>query len=64
VGELFKNYQLTATQYNLLRILRGAGRDGLTCSGAGERMVTHDPDITRLMDRLEAAKTHPCAKRS
>ncbi len=56
MSELFKSHQLTPTQYNLLRILRGAGRDGLTCSKAGERMVTHDPDITRLMDRLEARK--------
>jgi DNA-binding MarR family transcriptional regulator len=56
ISELFKGYQLTPTQYNLLRILRGAGRDGITCSQAGERMVTHDPDVTRLMDRLEARR--------
>ncbi len=45
---------LTQTQYNVLRILRGAGRDGLLCREIGERMVTHDPDTTRLLDRLEA----------
>ncbi len=45
--------QLTETQYNVLRILRGASPEGLKCSEIGERMVTHDPDITRLLDRLE-----------
>ncbi len=55
-SELMKTYQLTGTQYNMLRILRGAGSEGVTCSQAGERMVTHDPDITRLLDRLEARK--------
>lgn len=54
--EFLRPYQLSPTQYNLLRILRGAGPDGLTCSQAGERMVNHDPDITRLMDRLEARR--------
>lgn len=52
--EFFKQFQLTGTQYNILRILRGAGREGVTCSQAAERMVTADPDITRLLDRLEA----------
>ncbi len=56
ISELMKAYQLTGTQYNMLRILRGAGSEGVTCSQAGERMVTHDPDITRLLDRLEARK--------
>ena len=51
-GEL-KQFGLTATQYNALRILRGAGPDGLPCSEIGERMITHDPDITRLLNRLE-----------
>lgn len=54
--EFFKQFQLTPTQYNILRILRGAGADGVTCSRAAERMVTADPDITRLFDRLEARK--------
>src|SRR5215470_13051287 len=48
-----KEFGLTGTQYNALRILRGAGADGLPCSEIGERMITHDPDITRLLDRLE-----------
>jgi DNA-binding MarR family transcriptional regulator len=54
VADLIKEHQLTATQYNMLRILRGAGADGLTCSQATERMLTTDPDVTRLLDRMEA----------
>jgi len=49
-----KPYQLTPTQYNMLRILRGAGPGGLTCGQATERMISPDPDVTRLLDRLEA----------
>jgi DNA-binding MarR family transcriptional regulator len=45
--------ELTGTQYNVLRILRGAGPDGLACRRIGDRMITHDPDITRLLDRME-----------
>ena len=44
---------LSATQYNVLRILRGAGEQGLCCREVGERMIARDPDITRLVDRLE-----------
>ena len=43
---------LTAPQYNVLRILRGAHPDALSCGEIGERMVTADPDVTRLVDRL------------
>jgi DNA-binding MarR family transcriptional regulator len=46
-------FGLTGTQYNALRILRGAGPAGLPCSEIGERMITHDPDVTRLLSRLE-----------
>ena len=53
VAEVLKSADLTPTQYNALRILRGAGNDGLTCGDIGERMVTKDSDITRLLDRLE-----------
>ena len=56
VENLLRASDLSGAQYNVLRILRGAGKDGLTCSEAGERMVTHDPDITRLLDRLEKRK--------
>jgi len=48
-----KEFGLTGTQYNALRILRGAGPEGLPCSEIGERMITRDPDITRLLNRLE-----------
>jgi len=54
MAELLKQYQLTPTQYNMLRILRGAGADGVTCSQATERMLSPDPDVTRLLDRMEA----------
>ena len=50
---LLKPLGLTSTQYNVLRILRGAGPEGLLCRQLGERMVTPDPDITRLLDRME-----------
>ena len=50
---VLKPWDLSPTQYNVLRILRGAEPDGLPCRGIGERMIQHDPDITRLMDRLE-----------
>jgi MarR family transcriptional regulator, organic hydroperoxide resistance regulator len=48
-----KEFGLTGTQYNALRILRGAGSEGLPCSEIGERMITRDPDITRLLNRLQ-----------
>ncbi len=53
MSELLKEHDLTATQYNVLRILRGAGVAGLTAGEIGERMITRDPDVTRLLDRLE-----------
>jgi DNA-binding MarR family transcriptional regulator len=49
-----REFQLSQTQYNVLRILRGAGPSGATCSQIGDRMITRDPDITRLLDRLDA----------
>jgi DNA-binding MarR family transcriptional regulator len=52
-SELLKPSGLSPTQYNVLRILRGAGENGLACREIGERMITRDPDITRLLDRLE-----------
>lgn len=51
--QLTRTAELTGTQYNVLRILRGAGPEGLPCRGVGDRMITHDPDITRLLDRME-----------
>ncbi len=49
---LLKAEGLSFTQYNVLRILRGA-TEGLACGEIGNRMITRDPDITRLLDRLE-----------
>jgi DNA-binding MarR family transcriptional regulator len=51
--QLTRTAELTGTQYNVLRILRGAEPEGLPCRGIGDRMITHDPDITRLLDRME-----------
>lgn len=48
-----KPHGLSPTQYNALRILRGAGDRGMPCQEVGERMLTRDSDITRLVDRLE-----------
>jgi DNA-binding MarR family transcriptional regulator len=53
MAEVLKPADLSATQYNVLRILRGAVPEGLACGEISERMVTRDPDITRLLDRLE-----------
>ena len=53
--------QLTTHQYNVLRILRGSHPARLACSGIAERMIERDPDITRLVDRLE---TRGLVKRS
>jgi len=47
---------LTLTQYNVLRILRAARPDGLTCSAIGRMMITPEPDITRLLGRLKTQK--------
>jgi len=65
VTEFLKPHGISPTQYNVLRILRGAGAGccggghsdpdakGLSCGEIGERMITRDPDMTRLLDRLE-----------
>jgi DNA-binding MarR family transcriptional regulator len=47
-----KTVGLSHAQYNVLRILRGAGEAGATCGEIGERMINRDPDVTRLLDRL------------
>jgi DNA-binding MarR family transcriptional regulator len=51
--QLLRSQGLTGAQYNVLRILRGAEPDGLPCRGIAERMISHDPDMTRLLDRME-----------
>jgi DNA-binding MarR family transcriptional regulator len=68
VTELLKPYGISPTQYNVLRILRGAGAGccdgghpdpgakGIACREIGDRMITRDPDMTRLLDRLEKAE--------
>jgi DNA-binding MarR family transcriptional regulator len=53
LNEVLKPTGLSGTQYNILRILRGAGAQGLACREIGERLITRDPDITRLLDRME-----------
>jgi DNA-binding MarR family transcriptional regulator len=52
LAHVLKNEDLSSNQYNVLRILRGAP-EGLPCGEIGNRMITRDPDITRLLDRLE-----------
>jgi DNA-binding MarR family transcriptional regulator len=49
-----KPFGLSHSQYNVLRILRGAGAEGLPCRDIAERMITRDPDVTRLLNRMEA----------
>jgi DNA-binding MarR family transcriptional regulator len=51
--QVIRTSGLTATQYNVLRILRGAEPDGLLCRGIAERMISRDPEMTRLLDRME-----------
>jgi DNA-binding MarR family transcriptional regulator len=50
-----KPYGVTPTQYNVLRILRGAGPAGLCRHEIGDRLVTPMPDVTRLLDRMQDA---------
>jgi len=52
VSEVLKVEDISPTQYNVLRILRG-DQDGIPCGEIAQRMITRDPDITRLLDRLE-----------
>ncbi len=54
LAEVLKPAGLSGPQYNILRILRGAEPGGLACREICGRMVTRDPDMTRLLDRLEA----------
>jgi DNA-binding MarR family transcriptional regulator len=54
-NEAIKPYGITATQYNVLRILRGAGNSGLCRNDVRDRLVAQVPDVTRLLDRMEDA---------
>ena len=55
VDQFFRPFGITSSQYNVLRILRGAGADGLCRNAISERMVTATPDMSRLLDRMEKA---------
>ena len=52
IEALLKKHELSSSQYNALRILRGAGEKGLACREVGSRMITFESDMTRLLDRL------------
>jgi DNA-binding MarR family transcriptional regulator len=52
-GQALKPYDITPTQYNVLRILRGAGPEGLCRHEVGSRLIREVPDVTRLLDRME-----------
>ena len=53
--DLLRPYGISATQYNVLRILRGSGADGMCRNEVRDRMLTRMPDMTRLLDRMEEA---------
>jgi DNA-binding MarR family transcriptional regulator len=53
--DLLRPYGISATQYNVLRILRGSDADGLCRNELRDRMLTRMPDMTRLLDRMEEA---------
>jgi DNA-binding MarR family transcriptional regulator len=55
VDQYFRPFDITPSQYNVLRILRGAGSDGLCRNEISDRMVTATPDMSRLLDRMEKA---------
>ena len=52
--DILRAENLSLSQYNVLRILRGSGERGLACGEISERMIRRDPDLTRLLDRMEA----------
>ncbi|HYO15982.1 MAG TPA: MarR family transcriptional regulator [Thermoanaerobaculia bacterium] len=54
IARVLEPYDVTPQQYNVLRILRGAGEQGLPTLEIGDRMIEQAPGITRLLDRLEA----------
>jgi DNA-binding MarR family transcriptional regulator len=56
VAKQLRPHGLTPTQYNVLRILRGAGPTGLCRNELGDRLVTPVPDVTRLLDRMAEQK--------
>ncbi len=65
LGQVIEPYGITPQQYNVLRILRGAGPDGIPTLTIGERMIEQTPGVTRLVDRLERkglVARSPCPK--
>ena len=64
-SQVIERHGITLQQYNVLRILRGAGADGLPTLTIGERMIEQTPGVTRLVDRLEKKELvsrSPCDK--
>src|SRR5580698_8167592 len=55
VDQFFRPFDITPSQYNVLRILRGAGTGGLCRNEISDRMVTATPDVSRVLDRMEKA---------
>jgi DNA-binding MarR family transcriptional regulator len=53
--QIIRPFNISMTQYNVLRILRGAEPTGRTCGEIGERMIAREPDVTRLLERLDKA---------
>ncbi len=53
--QIVRPFNISMTQYNVLRILRGAEPVGRTCGEIGERMIAREPDVTRLLDRMDKA---------
>ena len=53
--QMIRPFKISMTQYNVLRILRGAEPTGRTCGEIGERMIAREPDVTRLLERMEKA---------
>jgi DNA-binding MarR family transcriptional regulator len=53
LADALREYEITPTQYNVLRILRGAGEKGLCRNEVRDRLVSQVPDVTRLLDRME-----------
>lgn len=56
MAALIEPHGITGQQYNVLRILRGAGGDGLPTLEIAERMIEQAPGVTRLLDRLETKR--------
>jgi DNA-binding MarR family transcriptional regulator len=51
-NDIFKDYEITQQQYNVLRILRGQHPNSITCGEIKDVMFDKNPDLTRLIDRL------------